>query len=64
MVVVYVPIDPDNKSLIEQQKKFIDEMLKKGWKHLGHTKLKDFLGVEITVAILFSDTLWKEEIEG
>jgi hypothetical protein len=29
MVVVYVPIDPDNKSLLEQQKKFLDEMLKK-----------------------------------
>lgn len=63
MVIVYVPI-PDNKSLLEQQKKFLDEMLKKGWKHLGHTKLKDFIGVEITVAILFSDTLRKEEIEG
>ncbi len=63
MVVVYVPIDPDNVSLLEQQKKFLDGMLKKGWRHLGHTKLKDFLGVEITVAILFSDALQKDEIE-
>ena len=43
MVVVYVPIYPDNKSLSEQQKKFLEEMLKKGWKHLGHTKLKEKL---------------------
>jgi len=64
MVVVYVPIDPGNKFLLEQQKKFLDGMLKKGWRCLGHTKLNNFLGVEVTVAILFSDTLWKDEIEG
>lgn len=64
MVIVYVPIDPDNKFLLEQQKKLLDGMLKKGWKNLGHTKLKDFLGVEVKVAILFSDTLWNVEIEG
>jgi len=64
MVVVYIPVDPDDRYFLEQQKKFLDEMLKKGWKHIGHTKLKDFLGAEIMVAILFSDTLWKEEIEG
>lgn len=60
MVVVYVPIDPDNKAVLEQQKKFLDDMIQKGWRHLGHTKLKDVFGTEIVVTILFSDFLWKE----
>lgn len=64
MVVIYIPMYAANKTLVTQQKEFLDGMIKKGWRHLGQTKLKDPLGFEITVDILFGDSLWKEEIKG
>lgn len=63
MVVIYVPWYAANNTLVAQQKEFLDGMIKKGWRHLGDTKLKDHLGMQITVSILFADFLWKEEIK-
>lgn len=57
MVVVYVPISPDNIHLLGIQKLYLAKMIREGWDHLGHVKLKDELGTDVTVAVLKNDKI-------
>ena len=64
MTIIFVPINKDREYDLEQQTKIINDLMKKGWKHLGYTLLKDKAGEDITAAILFADFLWMGECDG
>lgn len=64
MVVIYVPIEHDEKYTLEQQGKFMNGMMEKGWKHLGYTTFTDPLGKNTIVGILFVDFLWMDGCNG
>ncbi len=64
MVVIYIPIEQGNRYTLEQQSEFMNEMMQKGWKHLGYTMFKNPIEENVPVAILFADFLWTEECKG
>lgn len=57
MVVKYVPINPDNIRMLIIQKLYLAKMIREGWDHLGHVKLKDESGTDVTVAVLKNDRI-------
>lgn len=57
MVIIYVPINPDNMHLLGLQKLYLAKMIGEGWDNLGHVKLKDALGTDVTVAVLKNDKI-------
>ena len=57
MVVVYIPINPENKYLEEKQKLYVDKLIGEGWDKLGNVELKDVFGTEIKVTVLRNDNI-------
>lgn len=61
MVVVYVPIDPENRYLARKQRLYVDKLIREGWKRLNTTVMKDVFGLEIDVNVLKNDDITLEE---
>ena len=57
MVVVYVPINPENKYLARKQRLYVDKLVREGWKRLNNVVMKDVLGTDIEVTVLKNDNI-------
>lgn len=52
MAIIYVPMDPEDRQRMKEQKKFLSKLINEGWTYLSNVNLTDAMGTEIQVAVL------------